>query len=71
MGIRRLHSANIAQHIAQTAQQSAEADEDALQPRRLTLSVEGNISSGKSTFLDMILEARPELKETVHVRLQF
>ena len=56
------HRENIAEFIKQLVQ-----DDEALK-RYVTLSVEGNISAGKSTFLNGITAHCPDLQDLVHVR---
>jgi len=54
VGLRsRLHATTIAQHVAQLVREG-EAAPAAAEAQRLTICVEGNISAGKSTFLDSI-----------------
>ena len=56
-------------HLAE-AQQDGEAAAAALAnpKRRITLCVEGNISAGKSSFLQRILKGSVELRDIVEVR---
>ena len=69
IGIRRQHCQNIVRHLAE-AQQDGEAAAAALANpnRRITLCVEGNISAGKSSFLQRILKGSVELRDIVEVR---
>lgn len=69
VGIRRQHGQNIVRHLAE-AQQDGEAAAAALAnpKRRITLCVEGNISAGKSSFLQRILKGSVELRDIVEVR---
>ena len=59
-------------HLAE-AQQDGEAAAAALTnpKRRITLCVEGNISAGKSSFLQRILKGSVELRDIVEVRTHF
>ena len=56
-------------HLAE-AQQDDEAAAAALAnpKRRITLCIEGNISAGKSSFLQRILKGSVELRDIVEVR---
>lgn len=60
---RRNHCQSIAAHIQELTK------EEQLPPaeRYVTLSVEGNISAGKSTFLKGITAHCPDLQDLVHV----
>lgn len=60
----RRHRENIAAYINRLVQ-----TDEAL-GRFVTLSVEGNISAGKSTFLNGITAHCPDLQELVHVSLE-
>ena len=59
--------------IAKFIQESAEAHEtlqqgaEIIRPNNVTLSVEGNISAGKSTFLKGITDHCPDLQSLMHV----
>ncbi|KAK9843834.1 hypothetical protein WJX81_008356 [Elliptochloris bilobata] len=68
VGIRRQHCHNIVRHLAE-AQRDDEAAAGALANpnRRITLCVEGNISAGKSSFLQRILKGSVELRDIVEV----
>ena len=61
MGIRRQHSAMIAADLAAWV-----AQRDAGEPM-VTLAVEGNISAGKSTFLDVLSHADTDLAGLLRV----
>lgn len=61
VGIRRQHSDMIASAMQAWAEEQAGADEG------ITLSVEGNISAGKSTFLDILSHEQTQLSKLMEV----
>ena len=64
VGIRRRHSDMIAEAVQQRAAEAAgEAEEGSM----ITLAVEGNISAGKSTFLDVLSHEDANLQELLQV----
>ena len=73
-----MHQQMIAQYIQESADfaLASEAETDAQQrssnlrrkSNNVTLSVEGNISAGKSTFLKGITDHCPDLQELIHVQ---
>ena len=69
VGIRRQHGQNIVRHLAEMHTDGKAAAAALANPkRRITLCVEGNISAGKSSFLQRILKGSVELRDIVEVR---
>ena len=71
-GIRSQHCAVIATDIKQKVDEEiAEAGGPSTSRKspRVTLCVEGNISAGKSTFLNWVAQGHPELQGMLEVRL--
>ncbi len=63
-GIRRLHGKLIAQEILQLVKADATK---AAEGGMVTLAVEGNISAGKSTFLDVLSHDDTNLRDELQV----
>ena len=68
VGIRKQHCQNIVRHLAELQRDDDTAAAALANPnRRITLCVEGNISAGKSSFLQRILKGSVELRDIVEV----
>ncbi len=69
VGIRKQHCQNIVRHLAELQRDDETAAAALANPnRRITLCVEGNISAGKSSFLQRILKGSVELRDIVEVQ---
>lgn len=68
VGLHKHHAASITNYIRDKVEaEMAPKDEGTRQRKRLTFCVEGNISVGKSTFLQRIASETLELQDLVEV----
>lgn len=68
IGIRKIHCNYIVKHLNELEALPEDVQEAERRKRsKVTLCVEGNISAGKSTFLQKLLKSSVELRDIIEV----